>query len=78
MLLLLLGRCVQLWSSPLLNVYQTRTRSRAASGAGYADRGYKFRDLARSCLEKDPWLRPNMDTTIEQPSPARTGRLAWN
>ena len=46
----------------------------------------KFRVLARRCLEKDPWLRPNMDTIIEELSPevqqpdsvARTGRPAWN
>ena len=45
----------------------------------------KFRILARRCLEKDPWLRPNMDTIIEelspevqQPDEARTGRPAWN
>ena len=44
----------------------------------------KFRNLARRCVEKDPWLRPNMDTIIEelespeveQPDMARTRRPA--
>ena len=44
----------------------------------------RFRNLVERCIHDNPWMRPDMDTIIEQlespqvqqPGMARTGRLA--